>query len=152
MTEFQLRGACRGMHHVSVHNPTADKMFCRTCEDWVLRITGKDCPCCGNPARRPRTYGLCKTILNRIISSDYIHLIRHFTGQPTPEPVTLYCKYRHITYSVPLACAALYHDTIESKSLPEWTGRAWGPKDCAELEKSEVIRFCDRRIKGIGIG
>ena len=140
------------MHHVSIHNPTADKIFCRTCEDWVLRIKGKECPCCGNPVRRPRTYGLCKTILNRILSSDYIHLIRHFSKQPTAEPVTLYCKYRHITYSVPLACAALYHDTIESKSLPEWAGRVWGAKDRAELQKSEVIRFCDKRIKGIGIG
>ena len=149
--KLQPRGKCRGTHHVSIHNPTANKMFCRICEGWVLRITGKDCPCCRNTVKRPRTYGLCKTILNRILSSDYIHLVRHFTEQPTAEPVTLYCKYKHITYSVPLACAALYHDTIERKSLPEWTGRVWGPKDCAELEKSEIIRFCDKRIKGIGI-
>ena len=152
MTEFQLQGACRGKHHVSIHNPTADKVYCKTCEDWVLRITGKDCPCCGNPVRRPKTYGLCKKILNRIMASDYIHLIRHFTERPTPQPVTLYCKYKYITYSVPLACAALYHDTIESKSLPEWAERAWGPKEHAELKGSEVIRFCDKRIKGIGIG
>ena len=151
MTEFQLKGTCQGKHHVSIHNPTADKIHCKTCEDWVLRITGKACPCCGNPVRRPRTYGLCKKILNRIMASDYIHLIRHFAERPFSEPVTLYCKHRHITYSVPLAVAALYHDTIESKSLPEWAERVWGRKEYAELQGSEVIRFCDKRIKGIGI-
>ena len=150
--ELQLQGACRGRHHVSVHNPTAEKVFCRTCEAWVLRITGKDCPCCGNRTRRKRTYALCKAVLRRTTESGYAHLIRHFIERPIPHDVTVYCKYRHITYSVPLACAALYYDTIERKSLPDWASRVWQSKDYAELRKSEVVQFCDRRIKGIGIG
>ena len=149
--KLQSRGKCRGTHHVSIHNPTAAKMFCRTCEGWVLRITGKDCPCCGNPVQRPRTYGLCKKILNRIMSSDYIHLIRHFAERPTPQAVTLYCKCGYFTYSVPLAVAALYHDTIESKALPLWADRAWGRKEYSELKGTEVMRFCAKRIKAIGI-
>ena len=60
-------------------------------------------------------------------------------------------NYCYFTYSVPLAVAALYHDTIESKALPPWAERAWGRKEYAELKGTEVMRFCAKRIKAIGI-
>ena len=150
--ELQVQGVCRGIHHVSVHNPTAGKVFCNTCEGWVLRIKGKDCPCCGVRTRRPKTYGLCKTILSRILSSDYIGLARCFTREPFPSKVTIYCKHKQITYAVPPSCAALYYDTIETKALPAWVEHAWRGRDLAELRKSDVLKFCDKQITGIGIG
>ncbi len=145
-------GVCRNRFHVSIHNPTAEKVFCNNCEDYVTFEKNRICPCCSEKTKKKKTFYLTKKILNSIVTGEYKAIIESFIESPTRESITIYNKQKYITYSVPLSCAALYHDTIEQKKLPSWARKVFSAKDYSKLRRTEIIPFVDGKIKGVGIG
>ena len=50
-----------------------------------------------------------------------------------------------------MACAALYHETIETKAPPPWTGNVFSAREMATLQKVGTVAFVDSKIRGIGV-
>ena len=92
-------GVCRNRFHVSIHNPTAEKVFCNNCEDYVLFEKNRVCPCCSEKKKKKKTFYLTKKILNSIVNGEYKAIIESFIESPTREPITIYNKQKYITNS-----------------------------------------------------
>ena len=145
-----LKGICRKLRHVPANNPTAKKMFCNTCGSYVLETDDRICICCGEKAKKKKSYYFTRWLLENI-TVRYQTILSNFAAEPTREPVTLYAKHKYVTYKVPLACAALYYETGKKQALPDWAEEVFKPRELAELKKVGTIAFIDRKMQGVGI-
>lgn len=139
---------CKERYHTTPQDNN-DKVYCSNCDSLVIK-EGTRCPCCNSRIIKKKQYDMLKTVLNNAVTA-YEPLIIFWIKNPTTNRISIFQKWKYVTYEIPLSTIALYYDTIESgkKALPLWIIKIFTEKEISDIE-TDKYGFINKRLRVIG--